>query len=409
MINYREILRLASLKYSQRQIAASVHSSRNTVKEVLDASMKAGISWPLDDSVTNGMLMATFYPGRLATTNLRKEPDYSHIHKELARPGVNLTLLWSEYCEESRNAGNTPYMYTQFCDKYRHWARITKATMRIRHKPGDAMQVDWAGNTIPIHNPVTAEITNAYLFVSVLPCSCLVYAEACDSMQLDKWLSCHAHAYSYYGGVTRLLIPDNLKVGVKSNTRYETILNRSYQEMAEYYGTAIVPARVDHPKDKSLAEGSVKYASTWIIAALRDRKFFSIEEVRQAVSEKLEELNNFPFKKRPGNRHSAYITEEQAFMQPLPLTPFEPAVWSTAKVPNDYLISDGKNKYSVPFDLIGETVDIRLTLTTVEAFFHGMRVASHPEGHPPSGILSSSRSICLWNIENIYLTMWKIS
>lgn len=378
MANYREILRLDSLHYTQRQIAASVHSSRNTIKEVLDAAKRTGISWPLDDSVTNEMLMATFYPERLTATNPRKEPDFSYIHKELARPGVNLTLLWSEYCEKCRNTGNTPYMYTQFCDKYRHWARVTKATMRIHHKPGDAMQVDWAGNTIPIYNPVTAEITDAYLFVSVLPCSCLVYAEACENMQTERWLSCHVHAYSYYGGVTRLLIPDNLKVGVKSNTRYETILNRSYQEMAEYYGTAIVPARVEHPKDKSLVEGSVKYASTWIIAALRSRKFFSIEEVRQAVSEKLEELNHFPFKKREGNRHSAYLNEEQAFMQPLPLTPFEPAVWSTAKVPHDYLISDGKNKYSVPFDLIGETVDIRLTVTTVEAFFHGSRVSSFP-------------------------------
>lgn len=378
MANYREILRLDSLHYTQRQIASSVHSSRNTIREVLDVAKKTGISWPLDDSVTNEMLMATFYPERLTATNPRKEPDYSYIHKELARPGVNLTLLWSEYCEKCRNTDNTPYMYTQFCDKYRHWARVTKATMRIHHKPGDAMQVDWAGNTIPIYNPVTAEITDAYLFISVLPCSCLVYAEACENMKTERWLSCHAHAYSYYGGVTRLLIPDNLKVGVKSSTRYETILNRNYQEMAEYYGTAIVPARVEHPKDKSLAEGSVKYASTWIIAALRNRKFFSIEEARQAVSEKLEELNHFPFKKREGNRHSAYLNEEQAFMQPLPLTPFEPAVWSTAKVPHDYLISDGKNKYSVPFDLIGESVDIRLTVNTVEAFFHGSRVSSFP-------------------------------
>jgi hypothetical protein len=173
------------------------------------------------------------------------------------------------------------------------------------------------------------------------------------------------------------LIPDNLKVGVVKNTRYDTILNRSYQELAEHYDTAIVPARVDHPQDKSIAEGSVKYASTWIIAALRNRRFFSIEEVKKAASEKLEELNHFPFKKREGNRHSAYFDEEREFMKLIPLTPYEPAVWSTAKVPQDYLISDGKNKYSVPFDLIGEDVDIRLTDKTVEVFFHGSRVASH--------------------------------
>lgn len=378
MVNYREILRLKSLGYTQRQIAASVYSSRNTIREVLNAASKNNIKWPLDDSVTNETLLATFYPDRSTATNPRKEPDYSYIHKELARPGVNLSLLWSEYCESCYTNGNTPYMYSQFCDKYHHWARITKATMRIKHKPGDVMQVDWAGNTIPIYDPVTGETTDAYLFVAVLPCSCYVYAEPCESMTSSKWINCHAHAYSYFGGVTRLLIPDNLKTGVIKNTWYETILNRSYQEMAEYYDTAIVPARVEHPKDKSLVEGSVKYASTWIIAALRNRKFFSIEEVKQTVSEKLEELNHFPFKKREGNRHNAYFEEELAFMKPLPLTPYEPAVWSTAKVPFDYLISDGKNKYSVPFDLIGEDVDVRLTENTVEVFFHGSRISSHP-------------------------------
>lgn len=202
--------------------------------------------------------------------------------------------------------------------------------------------------------------------------------EACDDMRITNWLLCHVHAYQYFGGVTRLLIPDNLKTGIVKNTRFETVLNKSYAEMAEYYNTAIVPARVRHPQDKSIAEGTVKFATTWIVAALRNRTFFSLEEVKQAVSDKLTELNNIPFKKREGCRLSAYSSEEQAFMKPLPLTPFEPAVWSTAKVPLDYLISDGKNKYSVPFDLIGEQVDIRLTKTTVEVFFHGARVASHP-------------------------------
>ena len=170
----------------------------------------------------------------------------------------------------------------------------------------------------------------------------------------------------------------NLRTGVTKNTRYETLINKSYYEMAEYYDTAIVPNKVKHPKDKSLAEGTVKFVSTWIIAALRNRRFFTIDEVKQAVSEKLEELNQIPFKKRKGNRHSAYIEEERNFMKQLPLTPYEPAVWSTARVPLDYLISDGKNKYSVPFDLIGEEVGIRLTKRVVEVFFRGSRVALHP-------------------------------
>lgn len=378
MVNYREILRLHSLNYSQRQIAASVHSSRNTVSDVINLAQTNSLNWPLDDSVTNEKIMELLYPNRPGAVNPRKEPDYGYVHKELARPGVNLTLLWNEYCSTCNAEGSTPYMYSQFCDKYRQWARITKATMRIKHKPGEVMQVDWAGTTIQFQDPVTGGAYDAYVFAAVLPCSCYAYVEACEDMKSTNWLLCHVHAYEYFGGVTRLLIPDNLKTGVVKNTRYETILNKSYQEMAEYYETAIVPARVLHPRDKSLAEGTVKFATTWVIAALRNRRFFSFEEVRRAVTEKLEELNRHPFKKREGCRHSAYSDEEKAFMRPLPLTPYEPAVWSTAKVPLDYLITDGKNKYSVPFDLIGEDVDIRLTRTTVEVFFHGSRVASHP-------------------------------
>ena len=209
MVNYREILRLDSLNYSQRQIAASVKSSRNTIREVLESAARANIKWPLEKEVTNEILFATFYPDK-AANNPRREPDYSYIHKELAKNGVNLTLLWHEYCESCVNSGHTPYMYSQFCEKYRYWARITKATMHIQHKPGDVMQVDWAGNTIPIHDKVTGEVEDAYLFVAVLPCSCYVYARACADMASENWLTSHVQAYNFFGGVTRLLIPDNL-------------------------------------------------------------------------------------------------------------------------------------------------------------------------------------------------------
>ena len=255
-------------------------------------------------------------------------------------------------------------MTTQFGDKYRAWARITKATMRIHHKPGDAMQVDWAGDTLSVYDSMTGEITPAYLFIAVLPCSCYIYAEATADMKLENWLNCHVHAYEYFGGVTRLLIPDNLKTGVTKNNRYETVLNRSYQEMAEYCDTAIVPARVEHPKDKSLAEGSVKFASTWILAALRNEHFFTLNEAKEAVRMKLVQLNLREFRQREGCRRSAYLEEEKAFMKPLPAQRYELATWNpNIKVGTDYLVSDGRNKYSVPFDLIGEKVDIRLTST----------------------------------------------
>lgn len=387
MTNYLEILRLKSMGFSNRKIASSVKCSHNTVSTVIELAQKNGLSYPLNSDLSNSDLEKMFFPNRKNAGVIRKEPDYAYIHKELAKSGVTLTLLWNEYCDECRANGEIPYMSTQFSDKYRNWARTTKATMRIQHKPGDAMQVDWAGNTIPYYDSVTGIEAKAYLFVAVLPCSCYTYVEACDDMRQENWLLCHVHAYEYFGGATRLLIPDNLKTGVISNTKYDVKLNQSYQELAEHYGTAIVPARVRHPQDKSLAEGTVKLASTWIIAALRNQKFFTIAEVKNAVKEKLNELNDRPFQKLEGTRRTAYLNEEKDFMIPLPAVPYEPSVWTQATVGSDYLISDGRNKYSVPFDLIGEKVQIRLTKNIVEVFFNGGRVASHsrlsnPQRHP---------------------------
>jgi transposase len=325
MTNYREILRLYSLGSSQRSIAREVQSSRDTVADVIKAAKAAGITWPLDDDVANEDIQEVLFPGKYAYASPYTVPDYQWIHAELAKKGVTLTLLWDEYCRKVRSTGGVPYMYTQFCEKYRRWARVTKATMRITHKPGDAMQVDWAGDPLFITDSVTGELTPAYIFVAVLPCSWYTYAEACDDMKQENWLLCHA--YAYFGGVTRLLIPDNAKTATITNNRYEVVLNRSYQEMAEHYGTAIVPARVRKPDDKAAVEGSVRFVSTWITAALRDRKFFSIAEAKAAVQEKLEELNLRPFKKpRTGCRLSAYEQEEKDFMQPLPTHAYEPSV-----------------------------------------------------------------------------------
>ena len=271
-------------------------------------------------------------------------------------------------------------MMTQFGDKYRRLARITKAMMRIHHKSGDAMDVDWAGQTLPVYDAVTGEVSKAYLFVAVLPCCCYAYAELCLDMSQENWLMCHTHAYSYFGGVTRLLILDNFKTGVVSNTKYETALSRSYKELAEYFNTAIVSCKVEAPKDKSHAEATVKNAETWILAALRNEHFFTFEEAADAVRRKVDELNDRPFKtkQRQGSRRSSFLEEEKTFLKPLPAKPYEPSVWiPNVKVWYDYLVSDGVNKYSVPFDLIGENVDVRIAGNTVEVFFHGNRVALH--------------------------------
>ena len=203
MTDYRKILMLRSRKCSQREMERNKVASRETSKAVFEAADRLGICWPIDDDITNADLERMFFPDKYKNVCLYVEPDYPYIHRELAKPGVTLTLLWEEYCRKCYESGRTPYMSTQFGDKYRKWARITKATMRIQHKPGDAIQVDWAGDTVPVYDSVTGEQGAAYLFVAVLPCSCYVYAEACDDMKTENWLNCHVHAFNYFGGVSK--------------------------------------------------------------------------------------------------------------------------------------------------------------------------------------------------------------
>ena len=186
MINYLEILRLNHLGYSQRTIETTAHCSRHTVREVLAEMDKHDIQWPLDDDITNADLERMIFPDKYKSACLYVEPDYPYIHRELAKRGVTLTLLWEEYRRKCYDEGKKPYMFTQFGEKYRKWARVTKATMRIQHKPGDAIEVDWAGDTIPIFDSVTGEQSKAYLFVAVLPCSYFAYAEVCGDTQTEN-------------------------------------------------------------------------------------------------------------------------------------------------------------------------------------------------------------------------------
>ncbi|MCR3922394.1 MAG: IS21 family transposase [Firmicutes bacterium] len=377
MVNYREIIRMRCLDHSKSQIATSLRCSRNTVTEVCNlAEQKGLLTWPLSDELTDTEIRNILYPGRVVDSG-RKMPDYAYVHKELAKSGVTLTLLWSEYCEQCEAEKVIPYQYTQFCDHYKGFVYKTKATMRIKRKPGELLEVDWAGKTLTVTDQITGEDIKAFVFVASLPCSLYSYAEAFPSMVTENWITAHIHAYQFFGGSTRILVPDNLKTGVIMHSRSEVVLNRIYQEMGEHYGTAVIPARPGSPRDKSSAEGTVGVISTWIIAALRNRKFFSFHELNLAIKEKLAEFNEKPFQKKNGSRLSAFEEEEQSYLLPLPASTYEIAVWSTATIQPDYLIPVDKIKYSVPYVFIGKEVDIRYSSKAIEVFFHNNRIASH--------------------------------
>ena len=405
MTKYREILRLHSQGISQRSIAASCECSRNTVAKVLGRAEELGITWPLPGSMGDKALeMELFGAEREAST--RKRPDYERIHRELSRSGVTLALLWNEYCEACRLEGSLPLMYTQFCLYYRQYAVVHKATLRIDHKPGERMEVDWAGTTMALQDNITGKPIPVYLFVAALSCSGYAYAEGFVSQNQESWITAHVNAFSYFGGVSKVLVPDNLKTGVAGYDWYTPVINKVYHEMAEHFGTAVIPARVRKPKDKPRVEGTVGILSTWIIAALRDSQFFSLAELNEAVREKLLEFNEKPFQKKPGNRSCA-LEEEKPFLLPLPARTFEMAEWSIATVQFNYHIAVGKMNYSIPYEYIKRKVDVRVTKNMLEVFYDGSRIASHPRlyGRPgqystlPEHMPANHQAYSQWNAE----------
>jgi transposase len=280
-------------------------------------------------------------------------------------------------------------MYTQFCLYYREFALKTKATMHIDRKPGDQMEVDWAGQTAHLIDTDSSEEITASIFVAVLASSQYAYVEAFLSQNQECWIAAHVNAYKFFGGVTRMLVPDNLKTGVQKPSWDTPVINKSYQEMAEHYGTAIMPARMRRPKDKPNVEGAVGVISTWILAALRDQRFFSLGELNEAIKEKLTEFNAKPFQKRTGSRLSAFTEEEQPLLLPLPKTHYELSTWKIATVQFNYHISVNSMFYSVPYEFIKHKVDVRITRAVLEVFFQNSRICSHARLHGREGQYST--------------------
>lgn len=294
MTSYHEILRLSAQGISQRSIARSCDCSRNTVFRVISQAQQQNLDWNTVKELSDGELNQKLFPAVIPAGS-RKVPDCEYIHREIAKSGVTLSLLWNEYCTRCHDNQEIPLKYTQYCNYYRKYVLTTKATMHIERKPGEQMEVDWAGQTAEIVDRDTGEILPANVFVAVLSCSQYAYVEAFLRQDLECWIAAHVNAFQFFGGVTRILTPDNLKTGVDQAAWYTPVINKTYHEMAEHYGTAVIPARVRKPKDKPNAEGAVGIISTWILAALRNQKFFTLAELNAAILEKLEIYNANPF------------------------------------------------------------------------------------------------------------------
>ena len=382
MRKIREVLRLRlEAGLSIRQISASTKTSVGAIQKLLARADALNLNWPLPEDLDDGRLAALFYPGADPTTSTRYQvPDWATVHQELKRKGMTKQLLWEEYTAQYPNRC---YSYSQYCDRYRQWLKQQKHSMRQTHKAGEKCFVDYCGPTVPIINPQTREVRTAQVFVAVLGASNYTYAEATWSQSLRDWLSSHVRTFEFFGGIPEMVVPDNLRSGVSKACRYDPELNPSYQQLAEHYQVAILPARPYKPKDKSKAEVGVQIVENWILARLRHHTFFTLAEANQCIRSLLEELNSRPFRRLPGNRQTAFETLDQPALRPLPKQPYEYVEIRRCRVNIDYHIEFDQHHYSVPHQYVGEQVEVQASDHLVQVHFRQRQVASHPRRHRP--------------------------
>jgi transposase len=406
MRKVREVLRLKlDGGQTNRRIARSCQISRPTVSDYLGRFAEAGLQWPaaavLDDATLE---QALFPPVAVAPTAGRAVPDWSHVHRELRRKGVTLTLLWHEY----KAAHPEGYQYSWFCDQYRAWTGKLDGVMRQEHRGGEKLFVDYAGRTVEVVDRRTGEIRLAQIFVAVLGASNYTYAEATWRQQLPDWIGSHVRAFELLGGVSELLVPDNLRSGVSKAHRYEPDLNPTYADLASHYGVAVLPARVRKPRDKAKAEAGVLLVERWILAVLRNRTCFSWAELNREIARLLERLNPRPFKKLPGSRRELFEPLDRPVLRPLPAQPYELAEWKKVRVNIDYHVEIEGHYYSVPYQLVRKALEARYSERTVECFHKGQRVASHPRSHLkgrhttlPEHLPAAHRSYAQWTPQRL--------
>lgn len=375
----REVLRLyLALGATQRSISRSCTLSVSTVNGYVGRAKVAKLKWPLPAELDDDLaLTKLLFPDERNPQRDRPEPDWSRVLLELKRKHVTKALLWEEYKTEQPNG----YQYSQFCERYARWAARVNVVMRQEHRAGEKMFIDFSGDGITIVDPKTGECVVAKLFLAVLGASNLTYVEPVLSEDLPSWTGGHVRALEYFGGVSDLWVPDNLASGVTKANRYEPELNPTYAELAAHYGAAIIPARVRKPRDKAKVEQGVLLAERWIIAAVRNLTFFSLEEVREAVKPLVEKLNNKVMRKLKKSRRQVFAELEQTTLKPLPRDRWEFSRWAKPRVNIAYHVEYDEHFYSVPYQLVGQQLDVRATETTIEVMRGLSVLTSHARSY----------------------------
>ncbi len=380
MVNVKEVLRLKEGGATYREIALILKCSQTTVsKTVKAAKEKCVTSSELAGTDDETACQLLFGPRKRESEYYL--PNWVQVEKKLKTNGVNLALVWDEYTRECEQARLKGYQYSQFANLFSTWKKKhgspTVLTKRIVHKPAYLLEVDWAADRPEYIDFTTGEVMQAWAFVACLPFSQRLYVKAFSDMSTRSWIEAHINTFAYNKGVTMLITPDNCKTAVQKPDYYDPYINKDYARLASHYGCSILPARPSRPKDKASGENTVKFIETWVIAYLRNERFFSIGELNAAIKKRVDALNSQPFQGLDYSRNDVYEQEERHLLIPLPHEIFELAEWRKSKVGIDYCIQVERQKYSVPYRYVGEYVDVRLTARTLEIFKEGERICSH--------------------------------
>ncbi len=374
MRKVREVLRLKhAVGLSYREISEATGVGKTAVWEYIRRAEVIGITWPVPDDLDDGTLERRLFACPGVPVVERDVIDWVRVHEELKRRGVTLVLLWQEY----RSYDQHGYGYSRFCDLYNEWRRRISATMRQTHAAGEKLFVDFAGDTVAVFDAASGQSKPAHIFVAALGASNYTYAEARWSEGIADWVGAHVNALTALGGVPKAVVCDNLKAGVTKPSRYEPAINRTYQDLADHYGFVVLPARVRKPRDKAKVEVAVLIVERWVLARLRNQRFFALEELNAAIRECIADLNNRVMRKLGKSRRELLEALDRPALAALPDQPYRYAEWKKCRVAPDYHVEIAGHYYSVPSRLIGQLVEARITDTTVEILHNGNRVASH--------------------------------
>jgi transposase len=408
MRKVREVLRLIALAVPIREIARRTGIAPSTVRGTLRRANAAGVSWPLRDDQTDAWLEQTLYQSNGKKQGHRRcsEPDWALVHRELKRKHVTLSILWDEYIAQHPDG----YRYSRFCELYQGYAGSLPLTMRQTHVGGEKLFVDYAGDKVPVVvDRLRGETRPAHIFVAVMGASSLTYAEASFSETLPDWIGAHARAFEALGGVPKLLVPDNAKTAIVKACRYEPQVNRTYEEMADHYGAAILPARPRKPRDKAKVENCVRIVERYLLGRLRRRTFYSLAELNQAIQEMLLFINEMrPMRRIGQTRRQLFEDLDKPFLKALPVEPYAYGEWRVRRAGIDYHVEVHDHYYSVPYRFANKELEVRLSARTVEVFYKGERIAAHvcnSSNHKHTTISehmpSSHRRYAGWTIERI--------